>query len=497
MKKILYLLLLVTTLSFGQGQGAINQALAAQINENTDRINRTAENQRTIDLFTQATETLKDTDNLVLNVDGETFRLELSQLSEYIGSEESLTNVEFTNNNLVFTTSEDNTITIENVTIEFVQGLQDALDLKANQTDLNTHINDVSNPHNVTQTQVGLGNVDNTSDINKPISTATQNALDGKQDISPTDGNSYLLLDGSIVQSEIYTPTEKTKLAGIETGANNYILPSDVVQDANYVHTDNNFTNAFLSKLNTIENGAQVNVNADWDEVNTLVDAFILNKPTNLSDFTNDEGFITASDVDLTGVARLADNQSFEGVNRFNSTVQFARSASTTAPYRLYSNTNDVLMLEAGNSFDDDVILFEFDPEGNDGDGTARFPSNTLLGGNQAFHVGNLTAGTNTTITETNGVYSINADDVDVSGFVTLDTEQSIIAEKTILDADLKFASTGGGAETTIGMTGDVTQIFNNGTSAETEILINTGESQTITNLVLNSEPTELKTENF
>lgn len=34
--------------------------------------------------------------------------------------------------------------------------------------------------HTHTKTEVGLGNVDNTSDVNKPISTATQDALDGK-----------------------------------------------------------------------------------------------------------------------------------------------------------------------------------------------------------------------------------------------------------------------------------------------------------------------------
>lgn len=33
------------------------------------------------------------------------------------------------------------------------------------------------------KTDIGLGNVDNTSDINKPISTAVQNALDNEQDI--------------------------------------------------------------------------------------------------------------------------------------------------------------------------------------------------------------------------------------------------------------------------------------------------------------------------
>lgn len=46
--------------------------------------------------------------------------------------------------------------------------------------DLATHIANKNNPHQVTKTQVGLGNCDNTSDLDKPISTATQNALDGK-----------------------------------------------------------------------------------------------------------------------------------------------------------------------------------------------------------------------------------------------------------------------------------------------------------------------------
>ena len=45
-----------------------------------------------------------------------------------------------------------------------------------------THLADVSsNPHEVSQTNVGLGNIDNTSDVNKPISTATQTALDLKE----------------------------------------------------------------------------------------------------------------------------------------------------------------------------------------------------------------------------------------------------------------------------------------------------------------------------
>ena len=70
----------------------------------------------------------------------------------------------------------DNRITgvISNLTDEhtYAQGIQ---------SNLTNHIADTNNPHNVTKAQVGLGNVDNTSDINKPISTATQAALDAEE----------------------------------------------------------------------------------------------------------------------------------------------------------------------------------------------------------------------------------------------------------------------------------------------------------------------------
>ena len=46
------------------------------------------------------------------------------------------------------------------------------------KNDANTHKNNKSNPHGVTKAQVGLGNVDNTSDVNKPVSTAQKNYSD-------------------------------------------------------------------------------------------------------------------------------------------------------------------------------------------------------------------------------------------------------------------------------------------------------------------------------
>lgn len=63
---------------------------------------------------------------------------------------------------------------------------------------LSTHEARTDNPHTVTATQVGLGNVDNTSDADKPVSTLTQAILDGKAPlttvsdtapVSPTEGD--------------------------------------------------------------------------------------------------------------------------------------------------------------------------------------------------------------------------------------------------------------------------------------------------------------------
>jgi len=49
--------------------------------------------------------------------------------------------------------------------------------ITANTTSINNHKADLNNPHQVDKTDVGLSNVDNTSDLLKPISTATTNAL--------------------------------------------------------------------------------------------------------------------------------------------------------------------------------------------------------------------------------------------------------------------------------------------------------------------------------
>ena len=181
-------------------------------------------------------------------------------------------------------------------------GITDAV----SDTQFSSHLNDSGNPHSVTASQVGLGEVDNTSDIDKPISTATQTALDAKVD----------KVEGQGLSDENYTLDEKNKLAGIETGAEVNVNPDwnatsgdseilnkpTVFPPSSHTHaiddttglqtaldtkvdkvtgkdlSDENYTLVEKNKLAAIEDGAEVNVNPDWNA--TSGDSEILNKPT-------------------------------------------------------------------------------------------------------------------------------------------------------------------------------------------------------------------------
>ncbi len=117
--------------------------------------------------------------------------------------------------------------------------------------------------------------------------TETDTLLSGKVDTVAGMGLSH----------NDFTDTEKTKLSGIESGAevnvqsdwsqadssaDDYIKnkPSNLVQDASYVHTDNNFTTSEKTKLSGIESGAEVNVQSDWSQSDNTKDDYIKNKPS-------------------------------------------------------------------------------------------------------------------------------------------------------------------------------------------------------------------------
>lgn len=68
------------------------------------------------------------------------------------------------------------------------------------------------NPHNVTKSDVGLGNVDNTSDLGKPVSAATQSALDGKQAKQTFTADASTPSDGDFVLMQASSETGTTAI---------------------------------------------------------------------------------------------------------------------------------------------------------------------------------------------------------------------------------------------------------------------------------------------
>jgi hypothetical protein len=79
--------------------------------------------------------------------------------------------------------------------------------VNTNAQNFNEHAQSTSNPHSVTKAQVGLSNVDNTSDENKPVSAAQQAALDQKANITDVNNALGLKANASDVVSKTGTQT--------------------------------------------------------------------------------------------------------------------------------------------------------------------------------------------------------------------------------------------------------------------------------------------------
>jgi hypothetical protein len=86
---------------------------------------------------------------------------------------------------------------------------QDAAVASSARAALVVHTSRTDNPHSVTRGQIGLGNMDNTLDVAKPVSTAQAAINATKVDKVVRKG----------LSTNDYTTAEQTKLAGIAAGA--------------------------------------------------------------------------------------------------------------------------------------------------------------------------------------------------------------------------------------------------------------------------------------
>lgn len=149
---------------------------------------------------------------------------------------------------------------------------------------------------------------------------------------------------GKGLSTEDYTAAEKSKLAGIEAGANAYVHPAThpaavIVQDAN-----NRFiTDAEKSKLAGIAPGAQANVKADWNAANG--DAQILNKPVLGTAAAKDApatGNAGAAQVVLGGDSRLTDSRPASDVSAWAKAATKPSYTAAEVGLGNVNNTSDV-----------------------------------------------------------------------------------------------------------------------------------------------------------
>jgi hypothetical protein len=105
----------------------------------------------------------------------------------------------------------------------------------------------------ITKSMVGLGNVDNTTDADKPVSTATQTALNAKLDLAGGTMTGHLTLSGAPT-SDLHAAT-KLYVDGLASGIN-FHQPVKAATAGNLNGTYNNGTNGYLATLTKASNGS-------------------------------------------------------------------------------------------------------------------------------------------------------------------------------------------------------------------------------------------------
>lgn len=112
-------------------------------------------------------------------------------------------------------------------------------------SNLNNHIQDYQNPHKVTKDQVGLGNVDNTSDADKPVSDATQTELDKKANQTYVNQLQQTItnMQSTIQQLQTKVNNMSTTIESVQNNITNMqttinTLPTVDNNDAKYLRKD-------------------------------------------------------------------------------------------------------------------------------------------------------------------------------------------------------------------------------------------------------------------
>ena len=220
------------------------------------------------------------------------------------------------------------------------------------------------------QTAQGLA-----EDAQAAAEAAQQAAEDARDQVGADMENKVDKVAGKGLSSNDYTTTEKTKLAGIEEGAQRNVQPNwalesgagaiqnkpqNLVQDPEYVHTDNNYSDEEKAKLAGVEAGAKVNVQSDWNAKSG--DAYIKNKPDHL---VSDAEYVHTdnnfSDVYISAIQNKVDKVEGKGLSAHDLTDALLAKLNGIEQQANKTVVDDELLPASANPVQNQVVKAALD----------------------------------------------------------------------------------------------------------------------------------------
>lgn len=148
------------------------------------------------------------------------------------------------------------------------------------------HIGSTENPHSVTKEQVGLGNVDNTADLDKPVSNPQKEYIDAMNDSYVTNKkNTRGIWTGSTHEYENQVEYEENVL---------YAYSDDLPDTIQYANIDINYAKCTLS-----EDKATFNFQVDLTSAMTLIsnEGGLIRVQLNFQNVDDSSDVVTTQDI--------------------------------------------------------------------------------------------------------------------------------------------------------------------------------------------------------
>lgn len=219
------------------------------------------------------------------------------------------------NHHFVLTDELENTISSDSTTTA-----PTANAVKIVNDKLDSHTNNHDNPHNLTKEQIGLGNNDNTADMDKPVSTAQQKAIDDAY----ANSNKY---------------TDK-KIADLIGGAPETLDTLKEVADA--ISASKSTEEALNSAIGTKANQAELDTHTGNDTIHITSD-----ERENWND-ANDKKHTHLNKSVLDGITSALTTAWNNAVEHITDTVKHITSSERTKWNAAYDKANDALPKTGG-----------------------------------------------------------------------------------------------------------------------------------------------------